>query len=149
MDLTRPPDAAAVRHLWEAIDRCAVLVFHDQRLSDEQLREFAGKFGRLEIGRSVAESGKRRLALPEIGISNLSSIGAVDADQRRQIGSRRLARRENSDRETHAATAKPDKYSIRQSICGTSLLLKIFEQYHRSILSKLCAMFVGGHTPDD
>jgi hypothetical protein len=57
-------EPAGVRALWEAIDRYAVLVFHDQRLSDEQLRDFAGKFGKLEIGRSAAEGGKRRLALP-------------------------------------------------------------------------------------
>jgi hypothetical protein len=39
-------EPAGVRALWEAIDRYAVLVFHDQRLSDEQLRDFAGKFGK-------------------------------------------------------------------------------------------------------
>src|SRR5437667_12369430 len=55
MDIARPLDAAAVGALWEAIDRYAVLVFHDQHLSDDQLRDFAGKFGELEIGRSAAE----------------------------------------------------------------------------------------------
>ena len=45
MDLSRPLDEAGTGALWEAIDRYAVLVFHDQRLSDEQLRDFAGKFG--------------------------------------------------------------------------------------------------------
>jgi alpha-ketoglutarate-dependent 2,4-dichlorophenoxyacetate dioxygenase len=67
MDLGRPVNAAAVAAIWEAIDRCAVLVFHDQHLDDTQLRDFAGKFGKLEIGRAAAEGGKRRLALPEIG----------------------------------------------------------------------------------
>ena len=61
-----------VHALWEAIDCYAVLVLHDQRLNDERLRDFARNFGKLEIGRSAAEGGKRRLALPEIGdISNL------------------------------------------------------------------------------
>ena len=36
MDLGRPLEAAGARARWEAIDRYAVLVFHDQRLSDEQ-----------------------------------------------------------------------------------------------------------------
>jgi alpha-ketoglutarate-dependent 2,4-dichlorophenoxyacetate dioxygenase len=85
MDLGQPLDGAAVRALWEAIDRYAVLVFHDQRLSDEQLR----KFGRLEIGRSAAEGGKRRLALPEIGdISNLDEEGRLrERNDRRRLDS--------------------------------------------------------------
>src|SRR5207253_8251631 len=89
MDLTRPVGTAAVRELWQAIDRYAVLVFHDQHLSDDQLRDFAGKFGELEIGRSAAEGGKRRLALPEIGdISNLDEEGRLRArDDRRRLDS--------------------------------------------------------------
>lgn len=89
IDLTRPLDAAGVEALWEAIDRYAVLVFHDQRLSDEQLRDFARRFGKLEIGRSAAEGGKRRLALPEIGdISNLDEAGQLRGrDDRRRLDS--------------------------------------------------------------
>jgi len=89
MDLSQPVDAASVRAIWEAIDHYAVLVFHDQQLSDEQLRDFAGKFGQLEIGRSAAEGGKRRLALPEIGdISNLDESGQLrDRNDRRRLDS--------------------------------------------------------------
>src|SRR5919204_4188031 len=89
MNLAQPLDAAAVRDLWEAIDRYSVLVFHDQRLSDEQLRDFAAKFGKLEIGRSAAEGGRRRLALPEIGdISNLDEEGRLRGrDDRRRLDS--------------------------------------------------------------
>jgi alpha-ketoglutarate-dependent 2,4-dichlorophenoxyacetate dioxygenase len=89
MDLSRRLDAVAVHALWEAIDRYAVLVFHDQRLSDEWLRDFARNFGKLEIGRSAAEGGKRRLALPEIGdISNLDEEGRLRArDDRRRLDS--------------------------------------------------------------
>ena len=88
MDLSRPLEPAGVRVLWEAIDSYAVLVFHDQRLSDVQLRDFAGEFGKLEIGRSAAEGGKRRRALPEIGdISNLDEEGRLRArDDRRRSG---------------------------------------------------------------
>jgi len=89
MDLSRPLDAVGVQALWEAIYRYAVLVFHDQHLSDDRLCEFAGKFGNLEIGRSAAEGGKRRLALPEIGdISNLDEEGRLRArDDRRRLDS--------------------------------------------------------------
>ena len=59
---------------------------HDQKLTDLQLRDFAAQFGPLEIGRSAARGGKRRLGLPEIGdISNLdidSNVRALD-DRRR------------------------------------------------------------------
>src|SRR5229473_3895003 len=89
IDLAQPLDAAAVHTIWEAIDQYAVLVFHDQRLSDEQLRDFARNFGGLEIGRSAAEGGKRRLALPEIGdISNLDEAGRLrERDDRRRLDS--------------------------------------------------------------
>jgi alpha-ketoglutarate-dependent 2,4-dichlorophenoxyacetate dioxygenase len=89
MDLGQPIDAAAVRAIWEAIDRYAVLVFHDQSLDDRQLRDFARLFGELEIGRSAARGGKRRLKLPEIGdISNLDEDGHIrQRDDRRRLDS--------------------------------------------------------------
>ena len=89
IDLAQPLGAAAVGAIWETIDRYAVLVFHDQRLSDEQLRDFAKNFGGLEIGRSAAEGGKRRLALPEIGdISNLDEAGRLrERNDRRRLDS--------------------------------------------------------------
>jgi len=72
IDLSQPAEDATVRAIWDAIDRYAVLVFHDQRLTDAQLRDFAAKFGPLEIGRTAARGGKRRLDIPQIGdISNL------------------------------------------------------------------------------
>jgi alpha-ketoglutarate-dependent 2,4-dichlorophenoxyacetate dioxygenase len=86
LDLSGPIDDATVQELWRAIDRYAVLVFHDQHVSDEQLRSFAGRFGELEIGRSAAAGGRRRLQYPEIGdISNLDEDSRVRAlgDRRR------------------------------------------------------------------
>ena len=89
VDLSQPVDAGTVRAIWDAIDRYAVLVFHDQRLSDAQLRDFAARFGDLEIGRSAARPGRRRLAIPQIGdISNLDEDGQVRAlDDRRRLDS--------------------------------------------------------------
>jgi alpha-ketoglutarate-dependent 2,4-dichlorophenoxyacetate dioxygenase len=83
LDLSQPLDAQTERDIWDAIDRYAVLVFHDQRLSDAQLRDFAARFGDLEIGRSAARGGRRRLAIPQIGdISNLDGL-----DDRRRLDS--------------------------------------------------------------
>jgi alpha-ketoglutarate-dependent 2,4-dichlorophenoxyacetate dioxygenase len=89
VDLSQPIDAETVRTIWGAIDRYAVLVFHDQRLTDAQLRDFAARFGDLEIGRSAARGGRRRLAIPQIGdISNLDEDNRVRAlDDRRRLDS--------------------------------------------------------------
>jgi alpha-ketoglutarate-dependent 2,4-dichlorophenoxyacetate dioxygenase len=89
IDLNKPVDAEAVRTIWDAIDRYAVLVFHGQRLTDAQLRDFAARFGDLEIGRSAARGGRRRLAIPQIGdISNLDEDNRVRAlDDRRRLDS--------------------------------------------------------------
>ncbi|HEY3848007.1 MAG TPA: TauD/TfdA family dioxygenase [Acetobacteraceae bacterium] len=89
IDLARPVDAATVRSIWDAIDRYAVLVFHDQRLTDAQLRDFATAFGPLEIGRGALQGGKRRLAIPQIGdISNLDEDNQVRGrEDRRRLDS--------------------------------------------------------------
>ena len=88
-DLSRPLNAAMIDALWSAIDRYAVLVFHDQRLTDAQLRDFAARFGPLEIGRAAARPGRRRLAIPQIGdISNLDENNQVRSlDDRRRLDS--------------------------------------------------------------
>ena len=89
IDLAASPDDATVRSLWQAIDQHAVLVFRHQRLTDMQLRDFAARFGPLEIGRSAARPGRRRLAIPQIGdISNLDEDGRVRAlEDRRRLDS--------------------------------------------------------------
>jgi alpha-ketoglutarate-dependent 2,4-dichlorophenoxyacetate dioxygenase len=78
VDLSRALDADAIAAIQAAIDAYPVLVFRDQRLTDLQLRDFAARFGPLEIGRSAARPGRRRLAIPEIGdISNLDEDSNV------------------------------------------------------------------------
>ncbi len=89
VDLAKPANATLVNEIRAAIDKYAVLVFHDQNLTDIRLRDFAARFGPLEIGRSAARGGPRRLALPEIGdISNLDLNSEVRAlDDRRRLDS--------------------------------------------------------------
>jgi alpha-ketoglutarate-dependent 2,4-dichlorophenoxyacetate dioxygenase len=88
-DLSLPLDATAIAEIQAAIDAYPVLVFRDQRLTDAQLRDFAARFGPLEIGRSAARPGRRRLAIPQIGdISNLDIDNNVRAlDDRRRLDS--------------------------------------------------------------
>ncbi len=89
LDLAHPIDDSTVTVLWSAIDRFAVLVLRDQHLTDAQLRDFAARFGPLEIGRSALRPGRRRLAIPQIGdISNLDEDSNVRApDDRRRLDS--------------------------------------------------------------
>ena len=88
-DLAQPVDAATIDAIWTTIDRYAVVVVRDQRLTDAQLRDFAAAFGPLEIGRSAARGGPRRLAIPQIGdISNLDEQNRVRGlNDRRRLDS--------------------------------------------------------------
>jgi alpha-ketoglutarate-dependent 2,4-dichlorophenoxyacetate dioxygenase len=88
-DLSIPLDHHAYAELQAAIDAYPVLVFRDQHLTDAQLRDVAANFGPLEIGRSAARPGRRRLAIPQIGdISNLDVDNNVRAlDDRRRLDS--------------------------------------------------------------
>ena len=89
IDLHRPIDAAGVAEIWRAIDEYCVLIFRDQSLGDAELRDFAAKFGDLEIGRGAMRPGRRRLAIPQIGdISNLDEDHNVrDLYDRRRLDS--------------------------------------------------------------
>jgi alpha-ketoglutarate-dependent 2,4-dichlorophenoxyacetate dioxygenase len=89
IDLSKSVDRPTVEAIWQAIDLYAVPVFHDQRLDDTQLRDFAANFGPLEIGRAAARGGRRRLTHPEIGdISNLDEDGRLrERDDRRRLDS--------------------------------------------------------------
>jgi alpha-ketoglutarate-dependent 2,4-dichlorophenoxyacetate dioxygenase len=89
IDLSRPLPEDAIARIWRAIDRHAVLVFRDQRLTDQELHDFAARFGDLEIGRSALRPGRRRLAIPQIGdISNLDEDSRIRArDDRKRLDS--------------------------------------------------------------
>ncbi|HEX3537258.1 MAG TPA: TauD/TfdA family dioxygenase [Stellaceae bacterium] len=89
LDAGKLLDEGTLAELWQAIDRWAILVLHDQQLSDEELRRFAARFGPLEIGRSAARPGRRRLTLPEIGdISNLDEDNRLRArDDKKRLDS--------------------------------------------------------------
>ena len=89
LDIREPVDPAATDALRSAADRYAVLILRDQRLTDAQLRDFAARFGPLEIGRAAARPGRRRLAIPQIGdISNLDEDNNVRRlDDRRRLDS--------------------------------------------------------------
>jgi len=82
VDLSRPLPAEAVAEIQKAIERYAVLVFHDQHLDDDAQLAFARHFGPIEPPQ--AYSGPRRLRPEFADVSNL------DPDNRpRMPGDRR------------------------------------------------------------
>ncbi len=89
IDLNGPIGDADISAISSAIDDYSALIFREQSLSDAALRDFALRFGPLEIGRSAARPGRRRLAVPQIGnISNLDADHKVrDLHDRRRLDS--------------------------------------------------------------
>jgi alpha-ketoglutarate-dependent 2,4-dichlorophenoxyacetate dioxygenase len=87
IDLSPDLDDAAIAAIQAVIDAYPVIVFRNQRMDDPQLRDFAARFGPLEIGRSAARPGRRRLSIPQIGdISNLNEDSRVrPLDDRRRL----------------------------------------------------------------
>jgi alpha-ketoglutarate-dependent 2,4-dichlorophenoxyacetate dioxygenase len=69
VDLSKPLSAETAAEIRAAIDRYAVLVFHDQRLDDDTQLAFAHDFGQIEPPQTY--SGKRRLRPEFADVSNL------------------------------------------------------------------------------
>ncbi len=88
IDTTRPlgPDAAAAIEV--AMDRHAVLVFRDQRLTDDQQLAFSQAFGELEFtnGTGISKPGEQRLHPAFADVSNLGQDNQILArDNRRRL----------------------------------------------------------------
>jgi alpha-ketoglutarate-dependent 2,4-dichlorophenoxyacetate dioxygenase len=71
IDLARPISRAEVAAIEAGMDRFAVLVFHDQRIDDEQQLAFTRNFGPLEMATGDFEQKNRRLSMAVNDISNL------------------------------------------------------------------------------
>ena len=89
IDLARPLKPADRDAIEDAINRYAVVVFHGQKLSDDQQIEFAGHFGPIHspAQRARHHSIKHRLDRTEIAdISNLDGDGKVlEVNARRRL----------------------------------------------------------------
>jgi len=92
LDVGRTLDGEIVQAVARAIDRYAVLVFHDQDLDDERQMAFARNFGELEVPRSGRADVARRLRAEISDISNLDAENRLRGrdDPRRfdQLGNR-------------------------------------------------------------
>lgn len=111
IDITRPLTAEQVAILEAGLDRDAVLVFHDQALTDEQQKAFSRNFGALEntAGGNVTKAADRRLDVEMADVSNLDANNKPFArdDRRRMFNlGNRLWHSDSSYR------AIPAKYSL-------------------------------------
>ncbi len=88
VDATRPLSPGAVAAIEEGMDRYAVLMFPDQRLTDEQQVAFTEHFGPLEstAAGNVTKPADRRLDVRLADVSNLDQHGKpLAADDRRRL----------------------------------------------------------------
>jgi alpha-ketoglutarate-dependent 2,4-dichlorophenoxyacetate dioxygenase len=86
VDLTKPLGPDEVAALEAGMDRHAVLVYHDQRLTDEEQMAFGRRFGPLEDARggNITRPEDRRLQAGMNDVSNLGRGGAILARDSRQ-----------------------------------------------------------------
>jgi alpha-ketoglutarate-dependent 2,4-dichlorophenoxyacetate dioxygenase len=73
IDITQPLTQAQAAELEAGMDRYAVLVYHDQRFTDDQQKAFSRNFGPLEetAGGNVTKAADRRLDPEMADVSNL------------------------------------------------------------------------------
>lgn len=74
VDITKPLSNSDVVALQDGINQYAVLVFHDQKLTDEQQQAFSKSFGPLEDARGGNITKAQDKRLPE-GMNDVSNLG--------------------------------------------------------------------------
>ena len=111
IDLTQPLSAGEIGAIHAGMDEYAVLVFHDQRFTDDQQLAFSRSLGELEeaIGTSLRAANEYRLPTTFADVSNLDQNNKPFAhDDRRRLFAigNRLWHSDSSFKVT------PAKYSI-------------------------------------
>jgi alpha-ketoglutarate-dependent 2,4-dichlorophenoxyacetate dioxygenase len=115
IDLRAPLDAGVAANIHAAMDCYAVLVFHDQPLTDDQQIAFTKSLGKIELNtaNNVTRLDQRRLSIEMSDISNLDQQGNLLArDDRRRafnLGNRLW----HSDSSFKAVSAKYSLLSAR------------------------------------
>jgi alpha-ketoglutarate-dependent 2,4-dichlorophenoxyacetate dioxygenase len=86
VDLSAPLSADEVAVIEDGMNRYAVLVFHDQRITDEQQMTFTLNFGALENARggNITKPEERRLQVGMNDVSNLGKDGRLLERESRQ-----------------------------------------------------------------
>src|SRR6476660_684959 len=115
VDLSQPLSADDAAAIHAGMDQYAVLVFHDQRIDDEQQLAFTRSLGDIEhaIGTSLRAPDDYRLPTTFADVSNLDKDSRVFArdDRRRLFGlGNRLWHSDSSFKAT------PAKYSLLRAV---------------------------------
>ncbi len=111
VDLRKPLGAAEVAAIEGGMDRYAILIFHDQRITDEQQVAFSRNFGEIEpaVGGNLTKDDEKRLSLDFADVSNLDRdqklLARNDRNRMFNLGNR-LWHSDSSFRAT------PAKYSL-------------------------------------
>jgi alpha-ketoglutarate-dependent 2,4-dichlorophenoxyacetate dioxygenase len=79
LDMTQPLSPDDVAAIDAGMDRYAVLVFHDQKITDEQQMAFSRQLGPLENARggNITKPEDRRLTVGMNDVSNLGKDGRL------------------------------------------------------------------------
>ena len=74
IDISKPLSPAEVSAIEAGMDLYAVLVFHDQKITDEQQMAFSRNFGNLEDARggNITKPEDKRL---QVGMNDVSNLG--------------------------------------------------------------------------
>ena len=121
IDLTAQISAGGVAAIDAGMDQYGVLVFHDQRFTDEAQMAFSARFGPLEVssGAEMSKPGDRRLAQMEMAdISNLDHEGKLRAASDRMRLTALGNRLWHSDASFRAIPAKYSLLSARSEPCA-------------------------------
>jgi alpha-ketoglutarate-dependent 2,4-dichlorophenoxyacetate dioxygenase len=88
IDITQPLTGAQTSALEAGMDRYCVMVYHDQRFTDDQQKAFSVNFGALEqtAGGNVTKAADRRLGADMADVSNLGpDHKPLKRDDRRRL----------------------------------------------------------------
>jgi alpha-ketoglutarate-dependent 2,4-dichlorophenoxyacetate dioxygenase len=88
IDISRPLSRDAVTEIEAGMDRYAVLVFREQKITDEQQMAFSQSFGRIEDARggNITKAEDKRLQLGMNDVSNLGRDGRpLERDSRQRL----------------------------------------------------------------
>ena len=115
VDLRAPLDVAAAAAIHAAMDRHAVLVFHDQPLTDEQQIAFTKSLGKIELNtaNNVTRLDQRRLSIEMSDISNLDQHNNMLASDDRRRAFNLGNRLWHTDSSFKAVSAKYSLLSAR------------------------------------
>jgi alpha-ketoglutarate-dependent 2,4-dichlorophenoxyacetate dioxygenase len=88
IDIAQGVTSAGIENVEAGMDRHAVLVFRDQRITDEQQMAFTRKFGEIENARggNITKEHERRLSQGMIDVSNLDKDNRpFERDDRKRL----------------------------------------------------------------